>query len=68
MNEKHKKVCTAFNYFKHFLTFISAVSGWISIFAVATLFVVSLGIGSSAVGLRICAITAGIKRFWFLKP
>ena len=27
MNEKHKKVRTAFNYFKHFLTFISAVSG-----------------------------------------
>ena len=63
MNEKHKKVCTAFNYFKHFLTFTSAVSGCVSIFAFATLFVIPLGTGSSAVGLRICAITAGIKRF-----
>ena len=56
-------MCTAFNYFKHFLTFISAVSGCVSISAFATLFVVPLGISSSAAELRICAITAGIKKY-----
>ena len=61
MSEKHKKVCRYLNYFEHSL--ISALSGCISIFASASIVGVSVGIASSAVGLKICGITAGMKKF-----
>ena len=62
MSEKHKKMCRVLNYFKHFLFFISVVSG-VSISAFASLAGIPVGIGSSAVGLKICGITAGIKKY-----
>ena len=62
MSKKHKKVCTPLNYFKHFVIFISAVSGCVSIFAFASLVYIHISITSSAVELKICAITAGIKK------
>ena len=33
MSEKYKKMCKVMNYFEHFLIFISAVSGCVSISA-----------------------------------
>ena len=63
MSEKNKKVCRGLNYFQHFLVFISAVSGYVSILAFASLVWVSVGIKSSPVGLKICGITAGIKKY-----
>ena len=63
MSEKHKKVCRALNYFEHFLVFVSELSGCVSISAFASLVGFPVGIASSAVGLKICAITAGIKKF-----
>ena len=64
MSEKHKKVCKALNYFQHFLVFISAVGGCVSISAFASLIGgVPIFITSSELGLKICAITAGIKQY-----
>ena len=63
MSEKHKKACNALNYFQHFLIFISAVSGCVSIFAFASLAGVPVGIASSAARIKTCAITAEIKKY-----
>ena len=63
MSEKHKKVCRGLNYLNHFLLFISAVSGSVSISAFASLIGVLVGIVSSAVGIKICAITARNKKY-----
>ena len=63
MSEKHKNVFRALNYFEHFLAFISAVNGCVSISAFASLIGGPIGVVSFAVGLKICAITAGIKRY-----
>ena len=63
MSEKHKKVCKTLNCFEHFLIFVSAVSGCVSFSAFASLVIVPVGITSSAVGLKICAIFAGIKKY-----
>ena len=62
MNEKHK-VWRALNYFEHFLIFIFAVSSCVFISAFDSLIGVPVGITSSAVGLKIFAITAGIKKY-----
>ena len=51
------------NYFEHFLVFVSAVSGCVSISAFASLVGVPISIASSAVGLKMCAIIAGIKKY-----
>ena len=57
---KSIKNCRALNYFEHFVL-ISAVNGCVSISAFASLVDVPVGMASSAVGLKICAITVGIK-------
>ena len=62
MSEKHQKTCKYLNYVEHLLVLASAVTGCVSISAFASLFCVPVGITSSAVGLKICAITAGIKK------
>ena len=59
MSKKHKKV---FNYIEHLLILISTVSGCVSISAFASLVGVCVGIASSPIGLKICVITAGIKK------
>ena len=61
MNEKYKKTCKYLNYVWNLLILVSAVTGCISISAFASLVCVLVGITSSAVGLKICAITAEIK-------
>ena len=61
--EKDKKVCRALNYLKHFLVFVSVCSVCISTFAFGPLIVVPVGIIGSAVGLKICGITAAIKKY-----
>ena len=63
MSKKHKKLCTILNYAEHFLILASAITGCVSISAFASSVVVSIGILSSAVGLKICAITAAIKKY-----
>ena len=61
MSKKHKKVFRVLNYIEHLLIWISTVTRCISINAFASLVGISIGITSSAIGLKICLITAGIK-------
>ena len=63
MNEKHKMECKVLNYFEHFLVFVSPVSGFVLTSTFAPSFGVPIGIASSKVGLKICALTAWIKKY-----
>ena len=58
-----KTVSTALNYIEHFLILASAVTGCILISAFASLLGIPVGITSSAIGLKIFAIVAGIKKY-----
>ena len=62
MCKKHKKVCRLLNYIEHSLIAISTITGCVSISAFASLVGVPIGITSFAIGLKICVITAGIKK------
>ena len=55
---RHVRKCV-----KHLLILVSTVTGCISIFAFAALVCVPVGIASFAVGITLCAITAGIKKY-----
>ena len=61
ISKKHKKICRVFNYIDHLLNVISTIAGCVFIFVFASLVGVPIGIASSAIALKICAITAGIK-------
>ena len=50
------------NYIKHLLILVSRVTGCVSISAFAFLVGIPVGITSSAIGLNIYVITAGIKK------
>ena len=63
MSNKCIKVCTLLNYIEYFLILTSAVTGCTSISAFASLLGIHVEITSSAVGLKICAIIAGIKKY-----
>ena len=58
MSEKYKKTCKFLNYDGHLLILVSAVTGCVSIYVFTSLVFVPVGITSSAVGIKICAITA----------
>ena len=59
---KHKKVYRVLNYIKHLLIIISRVSGCVSISVFPSLVSITMGVASSAIRLKICVITAGIKK------
>ena len=63
MNEKHKNTCHYSNYVEQLLISASAVTDCDSISAFASLVSFPVGITSSAVELKISAITAGIKKY-----
>ena len=63
MSRKHKKVCTSLNYIEYFLILASTTTECISISVFASLLGAPIGITSSAIGLKICAIAAGIKKY-----
>ena len=63
MSKKHKKVCITLNYIEHFLILASTITGCISISAFASLLGIPIGNMSSAIGLKICEIAAGIKKY-----
>ena len=60
MSKKHKKVL---NYIELLLVLISAVTGCVSISSFLSLVGTPIGITSSAIGLKICVINAGIKKY-----
>ena len=61
MSKKHKNVCRVLNHIDHLLIVISTITGCVFISAFASLVGIPIGITSSAIGLKICEITAGIK-------
>ena len=63
MCEKYKKTYKYLNYVEHLLILASTITGCISIFAFASLICVPVAITSSAVGIKICPITVGIKKY-----
>ena len=63
MSKKHKKFFTTLNYIEHFLMLGSTITGYVSISAFASLVSIPIAITSSATGLKICAITAAIKKY-----
>ena len=63
MNKKQKKVCPTLNYMRYFLILASTMTGCISVSASASLIGISLGISSFVIGLKICAITVGVKKY-----
>ena len=62
MSKKHKKFWGVLNYIDHLLIVISTITGCVSISGFTSLSGIPIGITSSAIGLKICAITAGTKR------
>ena len=60
MSRKHKEVCTNLNYIEHFLILASASTRCISISAFPFLLGIPTGITNFAIGLKICAIAAGL--------
>ena len=60
LNKKHRKSYTTLNYIEHFLILASAITECVS--ASASLVGISKRLTSSANGLKIWAITAGIKK------
>ena len=62
MTRKHKKVCSTVNYIEHFLVLAPSITECISISAFGSLLRIPIGVTSSAIGLKICAIAAGIKK------
>ena len=62
LSEKYKKTCKYLNYVEHLLILVSTVTGCVSISAFGSLVCVHIGIISSAIGINICPIIAGIKK------
>ena len=63
MSRKPKKVCATLNYVEHFFILVSKITGCISISAFTSLIGIPIGISSSEIRLKICAITAGTKKY-----
>ena len=68
MSEKCNKTCIYSNYVQHLLILVSRLTGCVSISAIASLVSILVGITRSALGIKICVITAGIKKYkWIIK-
>ena len=63
MGGKHGKICAALNYIEHFLILASEIPGCIAISDFTSFHGILVGITGSAIGLKICAIAAGIKKY-----
>ena len=61
ISKKYKTVCTTLNHIEYFLILASTITVCISAFA--SLIGILTGITSSGIGLKIWAITAGIKKY-----
>ena len=63
MGKTHKNVSTTLTYIEHFLILASTITGCVSISAFLSLVDILVEITSSAIGLNIWAIIAGIEKF-----
>ena len=57
------KVCTILDYIEPFLFLGSTITGYISVFAFASLVSISIETTSSVIGLKIYAITAAMNKY-----
>ena len=62
LSKKHRKLSTFLNYIAHLLIVISTITECVSISAFAFLLGIPISVTSSGIGLKICAITSGIKK------
>ena len=62
VSEKCEKKCKYLNHVEDLLILVSTVTGCVSISAFASFLCVTVYITSSASGIKMCVITAGIKR------
>ena len=62
MSKKHKKVCRVLNYIDCSVSIVYTITGSLSISAFASFVGTPIGITIFAIGLKICAITAEIKK------
>ena len=63
ITKKNKKVCRTLNCIEHLLILSSAVTGYISTSAFASLLGVPVSITISALGLKTLAVTEGLKKY-----
>ena len=63
ISKKDKTVCTILNYIEYFLILAYWITGCVSTSTFASLVDIPIKIANSAVGLQICAIPAGIKKY-----
>ena len=63
MSKKLKKVCTTLNYNQQFFILASTITAYILLSDFAPLLGILIGVMSSAIGLTVCAIAAGIKNY-----
>ena len=63
MSKKHKKVRVTQNYIEHFLILTSTLNVYVFISFFSSLVGIKIGITSSTKGVKICAITARIKKY-----
>ena len=63
MSKKHKKVRKVLNYIEHLLIVIFTITGCVFISAFASLVAISIGIMSSAIGVKIWIITVEVKKY-----
>ena len=57
------KVCTTLNFIEHIFILASTITRCLSISAFTSIVGIPLEITSSAIGSKICAMTAGIKEY-----
>ena len=62
MTRKHKKVCTTLNYVENSLISVYTITECISLSAFTSLIGIPIGTTSSAIRLKIGAITVGMKK------
>ena len=63
MSRKHNKVCTTLNYIESFLILAPTITRYIPISAFDYFIGIPIGITRSSIWLKICVITAGIKKY-----
>ena len=63
MSEKYKKTCKYLNYVEHLFILVSTITSCISISTFFSLVSAPVCITTSAVGIKICAIIAEIRKY-----
>ena len=62
LKKQSRNVRTTVSYIDYFIIIVSAVTGYISIAGFVSFLSIAIGIMSSAIELKICTISAGIKK------